>query len=95
MFIHHVFFYTAPEADLAALRAGLESLTAIETIKTWHVGVPAATDRPVIERGYAISWLLIFENLADQEIYQDHPLHLAFVKNCAHLWNRVVVYDSI
>ncbi len=95
MFIHHVFFYTAADADLAALRAGLETLTPIETIKSWHIGVPADTHRSVIERGYAFSWLLIFENPADQEVYQDHPLHLAFIEKCAHLWERVVVYDSI
>lgn len=95
MFIHHVFFYAAKDADLAALRAGLESLTGIESIQRWHIGVPAATDRPVIERGYAYSWLLTFANVEDQEIYQEHPLHLAFIKCCAQHWDRVVVYDSI
>jgi hypothetical protein len=95
MFIHHVFFYTAPDADLAALRAGLETLTPIEGIKTWHIGVPAATNRSVIERGYAYSWLLTFENADDQEVYQGHPLHLAFIEKCAHLWHKVLVYDSV
>ena len=94
MFVHHVFFYAAENADLAALRTGIETLTSIETIKLWHIGVPAATNRPVIERGYTFSWLLFFDNEADQTIYQDHPIHQAFIQNCAHLWQKVVVYDS-
>lgn len=98
MFVHHVFFYTKPDAsaaDLAALRAGIETLTKIETIRQWHIGTPAPTDRPVIERGYTFSWLAVFENGDDQEIYQKHPIHLEFIKNCSHLWSKVVVYDSI
>lgn len=98
MFIHHVFFYMSPDAtaaDQAALRAGLETLTAIEAIQQWHIGVPAPTDRPVIERGYTFSWLSIFADGAAEEVYQKHPIHLEFVKNCAHLWTKVVIYDAI
>lgn len=98
MFVHHVYFYMKPdasEADRVALRAGIESLTKIEAIKNWHIGTPAPTDRPVIERGYTFSWLALFENGPDQEVYQNHPVHLEFVKNCSHLWTKVVVYDSI
>ncbi len=98
MLIHHVFFYMSPEAteaDKAALRAGIETLTKIETIGRWHLGVPAPTDRPVIERGYTFSWLAIFENGEDEAVYQKHPVHLEFIKNCAHLWSKVVVYDSL
>ncbi len=95
MHIHHVFFYAAPDADHEALRAGIETLTKIEAIHQSHIGVPAATDRPVIERGYTFSWLAIFETSEAEAVYQTHPIHLEFIKNCAHLWSRVVVYDSI
>lgn len=37
----------------------------------------------------------MFENVEAQNQYQVHPLHVAFVENCAHLWERVVVYDSV
>ncbi|MBL7825519.1 MAG: Dabb family protein [Saprospiraceae bacterium] len=96
--IHHVFFYMSPEATTEqkeALRSGIHSLTSIETIKQWHIGTPAPTDRPVIERGYAFSWLALFENGDDEAVYQSHPVHLEFIKNCAHLWTKVIVYDSI
>lgn len=97
-FVHHVFFYMKPEAteaDRAALKAGIMTLTKIEVVKEWHLGVPAPTDREVIDRGYAFSWLTTFENGAAEEVYQKHPIHLEFIKNNAHLWSKVIVYDSI
>ena len=98
MFLHHVFF-TLKNPNNAAERQqlidGLNTLRSVQTIKLIHIGQPAATDRDVIDRSYSISWLLIFENLADEEVYQVHPLHLKFVDNCKHLWSKVVVYDSV
>ena len=98
MFLHHVFF-TLKNPNNAAERQqlidGLNTLRGVQTIKLIHIGQPAATDRDVIDRSYSISWLLIFENLADEEVYQVHPLHLKFVENCKHLWSKVVVYDSV
>ena len=98
MFLHHVFF-TLKNPNNAAERQqlidGLNTLRGVQTIKLIHIGQPAATDRDVIDRLYSISWLLIFENLADEEVYQVHPLHLKFVENCKHLWSKVVVYDSV
>ena len=98
MFLHHVFF-TLKNPNNAAERQqlidGLNTLRSVQTIKLIHIGQPAATDRDVIDRLYSISWLLIFENLADEEVYQVHPLHLKFVENCKHRWSKVVVYDSV
>ncbi|MHA6249590.1 Dabb family protein [Pontibacter sp. CAU 1760] len=98
MFVHHVFFWLknpGSEADKAALLEGLQSLTPIEVIRTSHIGLPATTNREVIERGYALSLLLIFDNLKDQETYQVHPVHEAFVEKCKSLWEKVVVYDAV
>lgn len=98
MFVHHVLFYMsadATETDKAALRSGIETLTKIEALHQWYLGVPAPTDRPVIERGYAFSWLTIFKDGANEALYQEHPIHLEFIKNNAHLWTKVVIYDAI
>jgi len=97
-FIHHVYFWLAnPEskADHDALLKGLQDLSAVPTILSSHIGVPAATNRDVIDTSYAFSWLAVFETAADQDIYQTHPIHLHFVDTCKHLWKKVVVYDSI
>ncbi len=98
MFIHHVFFTLKnPDSavDKAALIKGLTTMRAIETFKMIHIGEPASTNRDVIDRSYSVSWLLVFDNLADQEVYQVHPLHKKFVEKCSHLWAKVVVYDSV
>ena len=97
MFVHHVYFWLnnpTSESDKAALVAGLETLKAIEGANLVHLGFPASTNRPVIDSSYSVSWLLIFENMEAEAVYQQHPIHLAFVANCAHLWSKVVVYDS-
>jgi hypothetical protein len=97
-FIHHVFFWLKnPESqeDKQKLIAGLQKLTKAKTIETAHIGVPANTNRDVIERSYQVSWLLVFKNDADQEVYQTDPIHLKFIEECSMLWEKVVVYDSV
>lgn len=97
-FIHHVLFYTKPtasEADKAELLVGLRKLAGVPSIKMSHIGVPAATTREVIERTYTYSWLCLFESAADEEDYQQHPIHDEFRNQYATYWDRVVIYDSI
>jgi len=98
MFIHHVYFWLKNKnnsADHAKLLKGIQSLTEIEPKVQVHVGVPATTNRGVIDTTYTFSLLLIFNNLEDQEIYQNHPIHLKFVDEYADLWSKVIVYDSV
>lgn len=98
MFVHHVYFWLnnpESETDRKKLLEGLNSLKPVETIKQIHIGKPADTDRDVIENTYDFSLLLIFDNLEDQEVYQKHPIHLAFVDKYASLWKKVIVYDSV
>jgi len=97
MFVHHVFFWlknpTQP-TDVQQIVQGLKTLKSIPDIRMSHIGVPADTNRSVVERSYSISWLLIFDTAAAEAVYQDHPVHHAFVAECSHLWEKVVVYDS-
>ncbi len=95
MFVHHVFFWLKPGADRQQLIDGLQPLISIETIRQWHIGIPAGTHRPVIDSSYSLSWLLQFDTEADEAYYQEHPEHLRFVAECSHLWERVVVYDTV
>jgi hypothetical protein len=97
LFIHHVYFWLKnhdSKEDRDKLVAGLRKLSAVKTIKSFHIGEPASTNRDVIDRSYNISWCLFFENKADQDSYQADPIHLNFVKENADLWTKVVVYDS-
>jgi hypothetical protein len=98
IFIHHVFFWLKnPDSreDELALVAGLKKLSSVETIRSFHIGKPANTNRDVIERTYSVSWMLVFDNLEDEESYQPHPVHKQFIQDCSHLWKKVVVYDSV
>ena len=97
--VHHVFFWLKnPDSkeDLAKLLAGLQTLRKIETIKKMHIGVPASTEkREVVDNSYHASELMFFDDLAGQKTYQDHPIHQKFIADCAHLWDKVIVYDAI
>lgn len=98
MFIHHVYFWLKnPEnkEDFQKLVKGLEALSKVSTIKMFHIGKPADTNREVIDRSYAVSWMLVFDNAADQASYQTDPVHLKFITDCSMLWSKVVVYDSV
>lgn len=95
--VHHVFFWlTNPgsEADRRRLIEGLKTLRAIPEIKSLHIGAPAATEaRDVVDHSYDVSEIMLFDSLADQAAYQDHPIHQAFIRDCGPLMARVVVYD--
>jgi len=97
--VHHVFFWLKnPDSkeDLAKLIAGVKSLEKIETIRSIHVGVPASTEkRDVVDNSYSVSELMFFDDTAGQKVYQDHPIHQKFIADCSHLWDKVVVYDTI
>ncbi len=98
IFIHNVYFWLKNgdnHADRNALVAGLEKLSGCSSIKQFHIGIPAATSRDVIDGSYAISWCLFFASKQDQDSYQTDPIHLQFIEDCCYLWSKVVVYDSI
>lgn len=97
-FIHHVFFWlkepVTAEKRLKFENA-LKELVTVETIVEKHLGLPAPSERDVVDSSYSYSLLVAFQNKEDQDIYQKHATHLKFIKDCGDLWERVVVYDSV
>ena len=97
--VHHVFFWLknpASKEDRDLLVAGVKTLAKIETIRELRVGVVASTEkRDVVDNSWAVSELMFFSDLEGQATYQNHPVHLEFIKNCSHLWEKVIVYDAI
>lgn len=76
--------------------AGIQKLSAIETVRALHVGTPAPTEqRDVVDSSWDVCELMHFDSANEQQLYQDHPLHREFIANCSHLWKKVVVYDSL
>ena len=97
--VHVAYFWLrnpGSEDDRDALIAGLKALAAVPTVKALHVGVPASTEkRDVVDNSFHVSELMLFEDVEGQNTYQAHPLHRKFVEDCSHLWERVVVHDSL
>jgi hypothetical protein len=94
---HTVFFWLRPDLsadERAAFEAGLRTLLDIPGATRALIGRPAATPkREVIDDSYDWALELDFASLAEQDIYQAHPVHTAFVETCKPMWARVRVYD--
>lgn len=97
--IHHVFFWLKNEGsakDRDQLVAGLRTLAKIPVIRSLQIGVPASTEqRDVVDSSFDLSELMMFDSVADQKVYQDHPIHQEFVAKYSHLWSKVTVYDVV
>lgn len=97
-FAHTVYFWLHhPEnpEDRKAFEASLTNfIDQSPYITTKHIGVPANTNRDVIDNSYTYSLLLTFKDKAIQDLYQEEPAHKQFIAESSHLWSKVLVYDS-
>jgi len=97
--VHHVFFWLKNPGsieDRNKLIEGLKTLTAIKEIKKLLIGTPASTEkREVVDNSFDVSELMYFDSASDQDAYQVHPVHKAFVEKYGELWAKVVVYDML
>ncbi|WP_026994994.1 Dabb family protein [Flectobacillus major] len=97
MFVHIVNFWLKPDLsteDRQKFIEGVSSLGTINGLVTFNIGTPAATDRPVIDKSYDFNLLTVFNNIEGHDAYQIDPIHLKFVEECNHLWDRVLIYDA-
>ncbi|HMP91875.1 MAG TPA: Dabb family protein [Phnomibacter sp.] len=99
MLVHHVFFWLKEPGNQShrqQLITGLRTLASIPQVKQLLVGTAAGTEsRSVVDHSYDVSELMYFNNLQDQATYQQHPTHQDFVQQYSHLWQKVVVYDTM
>ena len=98
VFVHHVFFWLKDPKNTdarAEFEKGLQALVKVPQMQTYHIGIPVPSDREVVDDSFTYSYIAYFKNKEDQEIYQSHPIHLKFVADCQHLWEKVVVYDAM
>jgi hypothetical protein len=98
MFIHAVYFWLRNDLTPAQVKqfdAGVRALRAIEVVREGYIGLPAATDRPVIERGYSRALVLVFADERAHHAYQVHPVHDRFRTDCSPLWTKVKIFDSV
>jgi hypothetical protein len=98
MFIHAVYFWLRPDlkpAEREKFAAGLRSVRSIKGVQHAYIGVPAPTDRPVIDRSYSNSLVLVFHDQAAHDAYQVHPAHDRFREECGAYWSVVRIFDSV
>lgn len=98
MFVHAVYFWLRPDLtadETARFDAGVRALREIPTVRHGWIGVPAATDRPIIERSYSRALVLVFDDAAGHDVYQTHPVHDRFRAECASCWTEVRILDSV
>lgn len=98
MFVHSVYFWLEDDLtddQIDQFETGLQTLTEMDLVNDSFVGLPAGTDREVVDNTYDYSLLLWFDDADSQEAYQGHADHKKFVRECRSLWKRVQVYDAV
>ncbi len=97
-FIHTVYFWLKkdnPSLLKEFKEKGLPKLATVSSIQNVYWGPPAGTPRDVVDNSYDISWIVTFDNAAEQDKYQVDPIHLEFVDLYKSLFERVQVYDTV
>lgn len=97
----HVVFFWLKEPNNKAHRTEFE--TAIKKLidtnpqaTANHLGCPAASEkRDVVDNSFTYCYTMSFPSLEAQNTYQTDPTHNLFIEEASHLWERVVVSDSI
>lgn len=98
IFVHHVFFWLKEPKNAEArndFEKGLQGLITVPQIQSSHIGTPVDSPREVVDDSFTYSYMAFFKSKEDQEIYQTHPIHLKFIEDCQHLWEKVIVYDAM
>jgi hypothetical protein len=97
--IHCVYFWLndnlTDEQKRAFAEEGLTTLPEIDVVESGTFGVPASTpQRPVTDHSFDFWLMLRFRSIEDQNAYQIHPEHDAFVKRFGPWFKEVRVYDG-
>jgi len=96
-FIHHVFFWLKEPANAEhrdLFLKEVKKLGGIPTVKQFAAGTPVGTPRDVVDNSWTFDLLVTFEDKAGWQVYNDHQIHLDFIKDAGHVWEKVLVYDS-
>lgn len=97
--IHCVYFWLdenrTGEEKTAFAEEGLKTLPGIDVVESGVYGTPAPTpERPVTDHSFDFWLMLRFKSIEDQNAYQTHPEHNAFVERFGPWFKEVKVYDG-
>ena len=98
MLVHIVLFWLKKDLskdDLIIFEKEVSSLEKIPSVEHLYLGQPAGTTkRPVIDDSYDFCLTVGLKDVAAHDAYQEDPIHLEFIKNCSHMWEKVKIYDA-
>jgi hypothetical protein len=97
---HHVYFWLKPERqndpDRREFESGLAALFTIDLVKGGMWATPAPVmERPVIDHSWDYALSMRFDSIEDQDVYQTHPEHDAFIARFKDWWENVQVRDLL
>lgn len=66
-------------------------------VESCRVGVPAGTDRPVVDNSFDAQLVCVFASQDKHDAYQSpsDEVHTAFIEGFKDCWTRVLIYDSL
>ena len=98
MLIHSVFFWLKSDIndeDREFFFNEVNHLAKIESVREFYCGKPSSTPpREVVDASYDCGLTVVLDDLNGHDAYQDDPIHHLVIKNCAHLWEKVRIYDA-
>lgn len=95
----HIVYFWFKDPSNAADRAFFEKslrtfLDNSNYAKTNFIGTPPPAIREVVDDTFTYNLVVSFESAAAQQAYQNEQAHKTFIADCAHLWEKVIVYDA-
>lgn len=99
-FYHCVHFWLRDDLDetrRAAFYVALKGIAASPNVQSCRVGLPAGTDRPVVDNSFDAQLLCVFASKAEHDAYQsaDDAIHTAFIEGFKDCWTKVLIYDTL
>jgi hypothetical protein len=100
MFYHTVHFWLREDLSddqRRAFIAGCKKVADSENVNSCRVGLPAGTDRPVVDNSYDVQLHCVFESKDKHDAYQSDAdrVHSDFIETFKTYWAKVVIYDSV
>lgn len=97
-YVHVVYFWfkegTTKEDHLLFEKSLRTFLNTSQYAKTNFIGIPPQATRAVVDDSFTYNLVLSFDSAQAQKAYQNEAAHKVFIKECEHLWEKVIVYDA-
>lgn len=99
-FHHTVHFWLRDDvtpAQREGFFAALRDIAKSPNVQSCRVGVPAGTDRAVVDNSFDAQLSCVFADKAAHDAYQapEDEMHTAFLDGHKHLARKVLIYDTV